>query len=82
ANIIRAAWALVVSCYSGGQNVIFGSVTAGRTSDIQDIGRVAAPTLATVPLTFHVDPEQPVSAFLQQVQNDAAHMMPFEQAGI
>ncbi|KAK1992237.1 CoA-dependent acyltransferase, partial [Colletotrichum falcatum] len=82
ANIIRAAWALVVSCYAGGRNVVFGSVTAGRTSDVQDIDRVAAPTLATVPLAFRLDPAQPVSAFLQQVQDDAARMMPFEQAGI
>ncbi|WYZ44551.1 hypothetical protein EsH8_VII_000987 [Colletotrichum jinshuiense] len=82
ANIIRAAWALVVSCYSGAQNVVFGSVTAGRTLAIQDIDRVAAPTLATVPLTFQVHPDQFVLAFLKQVQNDAAHMMSFEQVGI
>lgn len=82
ANLVRAAWALVLSQYSGLEDVVFGVTTSGRTLPIKDIDLVRGPTIATVPVRTSVKRGTALADFLSQVQKQAVAMIPFEQFGL
>ncbi|CAI7621590.1 unnamed protein product [Penicillium discolor] len=82
ANLTRAAWALVLSQYSGLENVVFGVTTSGRSLPIRDIDLVRGPTIATVPVHVVVAGGATLKDFLSKVQEQAVAMIPFEQFGL
>lgn len=82
ATILRAAWALVVHSYSGAEDITFGAVVSGRNADVPGIETMIGPTIATVPVRVHVDPDEVVSEYLQTVQDAAMEMIPYEQFGL
>jgi amino acid adenylation domain-containing protein len=83
ASIVRAAWALTIHQYTGSNDVVFGALLSGRNMAVSNIDRIVGPTIATVPVRVHVPPNHrsPV-AFLQEVQDGATAMIPFEQTGL
>lgn len=82
ATRIRLAWALLLSAITHSADASFGAVLFGRQASVPGIESMAAPTFATVPLRVPLDYSQRVDRVLEQVQMQAAHMMPFEQTGI
>jgi len=83
AALLRAAWALVISQYAGGlDEVIFAAVLSGRNAPVAGIMDMLAPTVTTVPLRIPVDPSTSVGEFLDNVQQQAIDMMPFEHTGL
>jgi amino acid adenylation domain-containing protein len=82
ANLARAAWALVLSQYSGLESVVFGVTTSGRSLPIRDIDLVRGPTIATVPVRVVVAREATLEDFLSKVQEQAVAMIPFEHFGL
>ncbi|PYH49275.1 acetyl-CoA synthetase-like protein [Aspergillus saccharolyticus JOP 1030-1] len=82
ANLTRAAWALVLSQYSGLENVVFGVTTSGRSLPIRDIDLVRGPTIATVPVHVAVAGGATLKDFLSKVQEQAVAMIPFEHFGL
>ncbi|THZ03822.1 nonribosomal peptide synthase 11 [Aureobasidium pullulans] len=81
-TLLRAAWTIVVSQYSGSQDVVFGSVLMGRHTSLPGIDRVAGPTLATVPMRVKVRWDSSKHEFLDGIQSQTTKMIPFEHHGI
>ncbi|KAK4614117.1 Nonribosomal peptide synthase atnA [Fulvia fulva] len=81
-TIIRAAWAIVCSRYSNSPDVVFGAIVSGRQASLADIDRICGPTIAALPMRVLAQPGMQVGAFLQQVQDQALDMIPFEQTGV
>ncbi|KAF4459940.1 non-ribosomal peptide synthetase [Fusarium albosuccineum] len=81
-TIIRAAWALVAGCMVNSDDVVYGGVVSGRSAEVADIDRIPGPTIATVPLRFHLDKSQTIASFLKTVQQQATDMIPYEQMGL
>lgn len=79
---IRAAWAIVLARYAEADNALFGCLLAGRNVPIKDIAFMTGPTITTVPVHVTVQSEQTVHAFLQEIQQQAVDMMPFEHTGL
>ncbi|PPJ50406.1 hypothetical protein CBER1_06994 [Cercospora berteroae] len=79
---IRAAWAALISQYTGASESTFGAVVNGRYADLQGIDHVAGPTLATVPIRIIVDPRSTAADLLTCVQQQAIDMIKWEQAGL
>ncbi|RAL12731.1 acetyl-CoA synthetase-like protein [Aspergillus homomorphus CBS 101889] len=79
---IRAAWAILLSTITNSSDASFGATVSGRQADVHGIENMTGPTMATVPLRVAVDRTRTVDDLLQQVQLQAAEMMPFEQVGI
>lgn len=82
ANLLRGAWALLLSQCAEQDDITFGATVNGRAAPIAGIEHVPGPTIATVPVRIHVPRGQLVAEFLKQVQDDAAAMIPYEQAGL
>lgn len=82
-SMIRAAWALTMSIYSGNSDdVLFGETMTGRDAPIPGIARMIAPTLSTVPMRISIDPALSVEKFLAEVQCKSAAVIPFQHAGL
>ena len=81
-TIIRGAWALLLAAYTRSLEVVFGAYLAGRNAPVAGIESIIAPTLANVPVRVVIEPESPVRNFLQNLQNQAIEMIPFEHMGV
>ncbi|KAH6632035.1 hypothetical protein F5144DRAFT_612569 [Chaetomium tenue] len=81
-SFLRAAWALAVSSYTGGADVVFACVLSGRTAPVIDVADMLAPTITTVPVRIRIDKAQPVAEYLAAIQQQAISMMPFEHTGL
>lgn len=79
---IRLAWAILLSTITNSADASFGTTIFGRQVNVPGIESITGPTFATVPLRVAIDRSKPVKDLLQQVQLQAANMVPFEQIGI
>ncbi|KAH9903900.1 acetyl-CoA synthetase-like protein [Xylariomycetidae sp. FL2044] len=80
--LLRTAWAILLSHYTGNEEVVFGVINNGRSSVVADVSLITGPTINLVPCALGVDPKQPVSVLLSRVRLQAAEMMPFEHSGL
>ncbi|KAL2134934.1 hypothetical protein VTI74DRAFT_10341 [Chaetomium olivicolor] len=82
-TLIRAAWALLISVYSGSHpDVVFGASVTGRSAPLDGILTLIGPTLATVPFRVVLDWKETVRALLDRVQLQSFAMLEFEQYGL
>jgi amino acid adenylation domain-containing protein/non-ribosomal peptide synthase protein (TIGR01720 family) len=82
-TLIRAAWSLLISAYSGSHpDVVFGASVTGRSAPLDGVLTLIGPTLATVPFRVVLDWKEPVKALLDRVQMQSFVMLEFEQYGL
>lgn len=82
ATVLRAAWAVVLSRYSGSDDICFGATVSGRNAPVTRIEEMAGPAIATVPVRVKLEYNQPVLEFLRSIQNQASDMVRHEQYGV
>jgi amino acid adenylation domain-containing protein len=82
ATVLRAAWAIVLSQYCSVDDVCFGTSISGRFAPLSGIDRMIGPTVATVPIRIQLDRHQSIKDLLQQIQQQASAMTPYEQFGL
>lgn len=80
--VIRTVWALLTASQSGSLDTVFGVVVSGRQAPVAGIEQMAGPTIATVPVRIKIDESMSIDDLLQQTQQGAVQMIPFEQAGL
>ncbi len=78
---LRAAWAFLVSKYSGEEDVVFASTLNGRTAPVPGIDLMAGPTAVTVPVRVQCVRDLTVDALLEQVHSRSVAMIPHEHYG-
>ncbi|KAL2192774.1 non-ribosomal peptide synthetase [Corynascus similis CBS 632.67] len=82
ATLIRAAWAILQSAYTGTDDVVFGETLTGRNVDIPDITEMVGPTFTTVPTRVRLNRNTPLKGFLQCLQHKASRVVPHQHLGI
>ncbi|KAL4997132.1 hypothetical protein BDV10DRAFT_186497 [Aspergillus recurvatus] len=81
-ELIRSAWAIVLSVHTGSGDVCFGETLMGRNIDMPGITDVAGPVLTTVPMRIRVDNTLPLSQYLQNVRRITTTMIPHQHSGL
>ncbi|KAL2858409.1 hypothetical protein BJX68DRAFT_262934 [Aspergillus pseudodeflectus] len=81
-ELIRAAWAIVLSVHTANEDVCFGETLMGRNIDMPGITDVAGPVLTTVPVRMTVNNKLPVIQYLHDVRQMAATMIPHQHSGL
>ncbi|KAL4914140.1 hypothetical protein BDW62DRAFT_148110 [Aspergillus aurantiobrunneus] len=81
-ELIRAAWAMVLSAHTGSGDVCFGETLNGRNIDMPGITDVAGPVLTTVPMRIRVDNKLPVIQYLYDVRQLTTAMIPHQHSGL
>jgi amino acid adenylation domain-containing protein/non-ribosomal peptide synthase protein (TIGR01720 family)/FkbM family methyltransferase len=67
-TLTLGAWALLVSRYSGDEDVVFGSVVSGRPAALPGVEAMVGIFINTLPVRARVDGEEPLVAWLQRLQ--------------
>ncbi|KAL2825169.1 hypothetical protein BDW59DRAFT_161884 [Aspergillus cavernicola] len=82
ATLIRGAWALVASQYTGSDDVVFGETLMGRDIALPGVEGIIGPLIATVPVRVHVHRTSSVEAYLQSVQQSMLARTPYQHMGM
>ncbi|OJJ68053.1 hypothetical protein ASPBRDRAFT_199747 [Aspergillus brasiliensis CBS 101740] len=82
AMLVRSACALLLSCWTNSDKVVFGITTSGRSAPIANIEEIVGPTIATIPLYVKIQQSQTVKEYLAAMQQQMTSMIPFEQFGL
>jgi amino acid adenylation domain-containing protein len=78
-TIVHGAWALLLARYTGEDDVVFGSVVAGRPHDLSGVESMVGLFINTVPVRATID-DRPLVAWLRDLQDAQAARMPHEWA--
>lgn len=81
-NILRAAWAIVLSRTTRHECIIFGTTLSGRFAPILGIADIVGPTISTVPIQIKVGRQMTVNEYLISVHQQSVDMMAFEYTGL
>jgi len=78
ASLVRAAWAILLSRYSGEEDVLFGSVASGRPADLREAESTVGLFINTVPLRLRVPEGMPVLPWLHEIQDRQFEALRYE----
>ncbi|PYH31622.1 nonribosomal peptide synthase [Aspergillus neoniger CBS 115656] len=83
ATKIQAAWAVTVPRYAEVNDIVFGTVSTGRSAPVPAIDRMVGPTITTVPVRISLgDQADRVLSLLQRVQEDSWNKLDHEHLGL
>ncbi|CAG8387621.1 unnamed protein product [Penicillium salamii] len=82
ATLIRGAWALVASQYTGSDDVVFGETLTGRDIPLPGVESIVGPLIATIPIRIHVRRSSSVQDYLQTVQQAILARTPYQHMGM
>ena len=67
-TVVQGAWALILSRYSGGPDVVFGTAVAGRPAELAGVERMIGLFLNGVPMRAVVQGDATLASWLRQLQ--------------
>lgn len=82
ATLIRGAWALVASQYTGSDDVVFGETLTGRDISLRGVEDVLGPLNATVPVRVRIDRAASAKSYLAAVQHAMSSRTPYQHMGM
>ena len=77
-TLVQAAFALVLSRYSGREDVVFGETVSGRSANLRGVESLIGPTINTLPVRVRFAPRTPVLAWLKGLQQQSAELRHYE----
>ncbi|RJE23318.1 non-ribosomal peptide synthetase [Aspergillus sclerotialis] len=82
ATVIRGAWALVASQYTGSDDVVFGETLTGRDIPLPGVEGIVGPLIATLPVRIHIHRGLSVESYLHTVQRSMLARIPYQHMGM
>ncbi|MEY9927498.1 amino acid adenylation domain-containing protein/non-ribosomal peptide synthase protein (TIGR01720 family) [Catenulispora sp. GP43] len=67
-TVMQGAWALLLSRYGGGDDVVFGTIVSGRPADLAGVTSMVGLFINTLPTRVRIDGRRPVREWLREVQ--------------
>jgi amino acid adenylation domain-containing protein/non-ribosomal peptide synthase protein (TIGR01720 family) len=67
-TLVQGAWALLLSRYSGENDVLFGTTVSGRPPELPQVERIVGLFINTLPVRVDVDGEMQIIPWLQKLQ--------------
>ncbi|WP_431495056.1 non-ribosomal peptide synthase/polyketide synthase [Pseudomonas brassicacearum] len=77
-TFFQGVWSLLLSRYSGQQDVVFGVTVAGRPADLTGVAEMIGLFINTLPLRVSVDPNASLGSWLGDLQKLNVDMRDFE----
>ncbi len=83
-SVLQGAWALLLAQYSGEADVLFGTVVSGRPPALPGVETALGMFINTVPVRVRVRvrPEQPVAAWLRELQGAQTRARDFDWVSV
>ncbi|WP_051722476.1 non-ribosomal peptide synthetase [Streptomyces albus] len=80
--LAHAAWARLLGAYSGEDEVLFGSTTAGRPPELPGVEQMVGLFINAVPLRVRIDPAKRVGDWLEEIQRDLFRLQAHQFTGL
>jgi amino acid adenylation domain-containing protein len=77
-TLVQGAWALLLSCYSGQEDVVFGAVTSGRPPTLAKVESMVGLFINTVPIRVKVSPKEFILPWLQKIKEQLIEARQYE----
>ncbi|BBD64375.1 amino acid adenylation domain-containing protein [Nostoc commune NIES-4072] len=76
--LVQGAWALLLSRYSGQEDVVFGAVTSGRPPTLAKVESMVGLLINTLPIRVQVSPEEFLLPWLQKIKEQLVEAREYE----
>lgn len=77
-TLVQGAWALVLSRYSGQQDLVFGATVSGRPPQLKGVEEMVGVFINTLPVRVKVAPEMTVADWLSRLQREQLESRQYE----
>ncbi len=77
-TLVQGAWSILLSRYSGEEDVVFGVTVSGRPVDLAGSENMIGLFINTLPFRVQVDREAPLGEWLRQLQNEQVEIRHYE----
>jgi surfactin family lipopeptide synthetase C len=77
-TLVQAAWALLLSRYSGEEDIVFGTVVSGRPPDLTGAESVVGLFVNPLPVRVRFDPQDSILSCLKQLQAQQVEARQYE----
>ena len=81
-TFVQGAWALLLSCYSGETDVLFGATVSGRGLALTGIDSMVGLFINTVPVRIEVDRQNSLTPWLKQLQSQQFALQQYEHSAL
>lgn len=78
ASLVYSAWAILLSRYCDSKAVVLGAVLSGRSLPLDGVEKIIGPLVNTLPMPASVDPDMPMTEFLQQTFQTLCRVLDFQ----
>lgn len=79
-SLFQAAWAILLSRYSGQDEVVFGLTVSGRSPSIRGVERMIGNLINTVPFRARLSQDADVAGLLTRIHAANGRIQPYEHA--
>jgi amino acid adenylation domain-containing protein len=77
-TVMQGAWALLLSRYSGSEDVVFGATVSGRPASLAGVEEMVGLFINTLPVRVQVKSEEGVSKYLRRFQEQQVEARQYE----
>ncbi|MCX5001327.1 non-ribosomal peptide synthase/polyketide synthase [Streptomyces sp. NBC_00638] len=81
-TLVQGAWSIVLSRLTGRGDVVFGATVSGRPPELDGVESMIGLFINTVPVRVRVDDREPVSAFLDRLQDEQSQLIAHQHVGL
>ncbi|MEU3571408.1 amino acid adenylation domain-containing protein, partial [Kitasatospora sp. NPDC036755] len=68
-TVLQGAWALLLSRYGGGEDVVFGTIVSGRPAELPGVTSMVGLFINALPTRVRIDARRPLLDWLREVQD-------------
>lgn len=79
-SVIQGAYAYLLALYSGEDDVVFGCTVSGRPPELENSQHMVGLFINTLPLRVRIRAEQPVAAWLRDLQDGLLALRSYEHS--
>ena len=77
-TLVRGAWAIVLGCHSGSNDVVFGDVVSGRPASISGIQRTVGLFINVLPMRVRMSARNDLLSWLRSLEEQEVQQRPFQ----
>src|SRR5205085_3603403 len=81
-TMVQGAWAVLLGCYSGDVDVVFGVTVSGRPPALAGVERMVGLFINTLPLRVAVAPGALLAPWLHQIQQRLVELRLYEHCAL
>ena len=79
-TVLQGAWALLLSRYSGEEDIVFGTVVSGRPANLPHVAEMVGPFINTLPIRVAVPDNAQLLPWLQRLQVQLVALREYEHS--